>query len=166
MQYLLSTFCWLYFKQCIDGCIFDSCFLDGCFSDGYFLDGGFFDGCFLNFSLCKTSLGEARCLGNFYFLLTGCLSIQCFDSPRHSQLGHLWLPTPHCAALVWHANAMPSSGHQALPTQPLPREAEDSPRDERHFKHVLPSTHIPNLPLTKRGIFFVGSIYMPRTSSK
>ena len=36
---------------------------------------------FLTFSLCKTPLGETGCIGNPYFLLTGCLSIQFFNSP-------------------------------------------------------------------------------------
>ena len=56
----------------------------------------------LMFSLNKTPLGETGCLGNPYFVLTGCLGIQFFDSPisQHSQLSYLWLPTPHCAALV------------------------------------------------------------------
>ena len=51
----------------------------------------------------KTPLGETGCLSNPYFLLTGCLGIQFFDSPplsQHSQLGYCWLPTPHCAALA------------------------------------------------------------------
>ena len=67
----------------------------------------FWDGCFLGwllltFNLNKTPLGETECLSNPYFLLTGCLGIQFFNSPfsQHSQLGHPWLPTPHCAALV------------------------------------------------------------------
>ena len=34
----------------------------------------------LIFHLNKTPLGETRCLGNPYFLLTGCLGIQFFDS--------------------------------------------------------------------------------------
>ena len=34
----------------------------------------------LPFSLCKTPLGETGCLGNSYFLFTGCLSIHFFDS--------------------------------------------------------------------------------------
>ena len=29
----------------------------------------------------KTPLGETGCLSNLYFLLTGCLGIQFFDSP-------------------------------------------------------------------------------------
>ena len=35
----------------------------------------------LTFSLYKTPLGETGCLGNPYFLFTGCLSIQFFNSP-------------------------------------------------------------------------------------
>ena len=35
----------------------------------------------LIFSLNKTPLGEAGCLSNPYFLLTGCSGIQFFDSP-------------------------------------------------------------------------------------
>ena len=58
----------------------------------------------LIFSLNKTPLGETGCLSNPYFLLTGSSSIQFFNSPpplsQHSQLGYLWLPTPHCAAIV------------------------------------------------------------------
>ena len=58
----------------------------------------------LTFNLKKTPLGETGCLSNPYFLLTGCLDIQFFDAPppfsQHSQLGYLWLPTPHCAVLV------------------------------------------------------------------
>ena len=52
--------------------------------------------------ISKTPLGETGCLCNLYFLLTGCTGIQFFDSPlsQHSQLGHLWLPTPHCSALA------------------------------------------------------------------
>ena len=52
---------------------------------------------------CKTPLRETGSLGNPYFLLTGCLSIQFFDSPhfsQHSQLGHLWSFTPDYAAPV------------------------------------------------------------------
>ena len=96
-------------------------------------------------------------------LLTGCLSIQFFDSPQHNQLGQFWLPTPHCAAPVWHAGYhafqwSPSASH---PTEPLPREAEDFPRGERHFKHEPLLTYIIYLPLTKKSIL-VGYIYVLR----
>ena len=57
-----------------------------------------------NFSFFnKTPLGENGCLSNLYFLLTDCLGIQFFlfiPVSQHSQLGYLWLPTPHCAALM------------------------------------------------------------------
>ena len=33
----------------------------------------------------KTPLGQTGCLGNPYFLLTGCLGIQFLDSPPFSQ---------------------------------------------------------------------------------
>ena len=54
-------------------------------------------------SLCKTPVGVTVCLDNPYILLTGCLRIQFFDLPpfsQYSQLDHLWLPTPDCAAPV------------------------------------------------------------------
>ena len=35
----------------------------------------------LIFNLNKTPLGETGCLSNPYFLLTGCLGIQSFNSP-------------------------------------------------------------------------------------
>ena len=56
----------------------------------------------LIFSLNKTPLGETGCLSNPYFLLTGSSGIQFLIHPlsQHSQVGYLWLPTPHCAALV------------------------------------------------------------------
>ena len=45
-------------------------------------------------------------------LLTGCSSIQVFNSrpfPKHGQLDHTWWPAPHCAALVC------LTGHYATP---------------------------------------------------
>ena len=50
-------------------------------------------------SLCKIPLGETGYLGNPYFTYW-LPKHQVFDSPLplHSQLGYLWLPTPHCAA--------------------------------------------------------------------
>ena len=63
----------------------------------------------LTFNLNKTPLGETGCLP--YFLLTGCSSIQFFDSPppQHSQSAYLWLPNSHWAALVWF------TAHYAIP---------------------------------------------------
>ena len=45
-------------------------------------------------------------------LFTGYLSIQFFNStpfPKHSQSGHLWYPTTHCAVLA------SLTGHHAMP---------------------------------------------------
>ena len=58
---------------------------------------------------------------------------------QHSQLGCLWLPTPHCAAPVW------LTGHHAMPavTRCLPpREAEDFPRGSNHSKHMSLLTYL------------------------
>ena len=43
-----------------------------------------------------------------------------------------------CSTCVTYGKSCRAIGHQVLPTQPLPREAEDFPRGERHFKHVPP----------------------------
>ena len=58
---------------------------------------------------------------------------------RHGQLGCLWLPTPHCAALVslTENHVMP-----LVTNQPLPREAEDFPRGGNHSKHVPLLTYL------------------------
>ena len=56
--------------------------------------------------------------------------------PLHSQLGRLWLPTPHCAAPVWltgrHAIPLVT---RCFPPYP-PREAEDFPRGGNHSRHM------------------------------
>ena len=96
----------------------------------------------LTLSLCKTPLGETGCLDNPQFLFTGCLSIRFFDSTQHSQLDHLWLTVLHCAALVGLSGRHASHWSPVLPTQPLPREAEDFPRGKRHFKYVPPLTQL------------------------
>ena len=55
----------------------------------------------LIFNLNKTPLGETGCLSNPYFLLVAqASSFLIHPLSQHSQLGYLWLPTPHCAALV------------------------------------------------------------------
>ena len=94
------------FEQCRDGCFWMAAFgwllLDGCFwmtTSGWLL----LEWLLLTFSLCKTPLGETECLGTSYSLLTGCLSIQFFNSSHHGHLGHLLLPTAHCAEPVWLA---------------------------------------------------------------
>ena len=48
----------------------------------------------LTSNLKDTSWGETGCLGNPYFLFTGYLGIQFYNSSffQQSQLGYLWLP--------------------------------------------------------------------------
>ena len=93
--------------------------------------------------ILQDSLRRNWMLRELLFLSTGCLRTQFFDSPWHSQLGHLLLLTPHCTAPVW------LTGHYAVPfftrcfpTQPLPREVEDFPRDSNHFKHMPLLTYL------------------------
>ena len=68
-----------------------------------------------NWSYSKTPLGKIGCLVNLHLLayfLTLCLSIQFFyltPFSQHSQLGYLWLPCPHFAALAW------LTGRHAIP---------------------------------------------------
>ena len=92
----------------------------------------------LTYKLNKTPLGETGSLVNPCFLLTDCLDTSSFlihPLSQHSQLGYLWLPTPHCAALMpfhWSPSA----------SQPLPRKAEDFPRGGKHSNHVPLLTYL------------------------
>ena len=65
----------------------------------------------LTSNLKNTSWGETGCLGNPYFLFTGYLGIQFYNSSffQQSQLGCLWLPILYCLALAW------LTGHHAFP---------------------------------------------------
>ena len=135
----------------------------------------------LTFSLCKTPLGETGCLDNPWLLLTGCLSIQLFDSSV-TQSVRLPMATylSLCSTCVTYRTSCHAIGCQVLPTQPLPREAEDFPRGERYFKHVPPLTYLIYLSpkelylevvfkvyglsaFTKRRML-AGSIYVPKVS--
>ena len=85
----------------------------------------------LIFNLNKNPLGETGCLSSPYFLLTGCLGIQFFDSsPFPTQSVRLTLVTypSLCSTCVTYRTPCHAIGHQVLPSQPLPREAEDFPR--------------------------------------
>ena len=99
----------------------------------------------LIFNLNKTPLGEIGCLSNPYFLLTGCLGIQFFDSPPFpTQSVRLPLVTypSLCSTCVTYRMPCHAIGHHVLPTQPLPREVEDFPRGDKYFKHVPLLTYL------------------------
>ena len=100
----------------------------------------------LFFNLNKTPLGETGCPSNPYFLLTGCLGMQFFliHSPFPTQSVRLPLVTypSLCSTCVTYRTPCYSIGHQVLPTQPLPREAEDFPRGDKYFKHVHLLTYL------------------------
>ena len=117
-----------------------------------------------NLCLGRTFLGETGCLGNPYFLFTYYISTQFFDSPpfffpTQSVRSPLVSYPSLCSTCMTYSMLCAVIGYQVLPTQPLPREVEDFLRGDRHFKCA--SAHIPNLPLTKRGIL-LGSICMPK----
>ena len=42
-----------------------------------------------------------------------------------------------CSPCVTYGMSYHAIGHQVLPTQPLPREAQDFPREGKYFNHVL-----------------------------
>ena len=71
----------------------------------------------------KTPLGETGCLGNLYFLLTGCLGIQFFDLPpvitqSVRPLGYLPLTVQHlCHSQdIMPCHWSPSASHPTLIT--------------------------------------------------
>ena len=133
------SFCWLYASQSF------TAFRQVKKNNSYFAD---LDGwqvqlllawLLLNFSLCKTPLGETWCLGTLYFLLTGCIRIQFFNSPLTQSVRPPMVTYPSlCSTCVTYRTSCHAIGHQVLPTQPLPTEEEDFPRGERHFKRVPP----------------------------
>ena len=47
-----------------------------------------------------------------------------------------------CSTCVTYRRLCIAIGQQVLPTQPIPREAEDFPRGDKHFKHVSPLTYL------------------------
>ena len=99
----------------------------------------------LTFNLNKTPLRETRCLSNPYFLLTGCLGIQFFDAPPFpTQSVRLPLVTypSLCSTCVTYRTPCHAIGHQVLPTQPVPREAEYFLRGDKHFKNVALLTYL------------------------
>ena len=80
-------------------------------------------------SVCKTPLGES------------CLSIQFFDSPlTQSVRPPMFTYSSLSSTCVTYETPCHTIGNQALPSQPLPREAEDFPRAGNRSKHML--THL------------------------
>ena len=112
----------------------------------------------------KTSFGETGCLGNPYFLLTGCLGIQFFDLPpipAQSVRSPLVTYPSLCSTCVTYRTPCHAIGHHVLPTQPLfPREVEDFPRGDKHFKHVPLLMYL--IYFSSKGVYLAGIIYMPK----
>ena len=47
-----------------------------------------------------------------------------------------------CSTCVTYRTPCHAIGHLVLPTQPIPREAEDFPRGDKYFKHVPALTYL------------------------
>ena len=95
-------------------------------------------------------------------VFTGCSSIQfqfTVLSQTQSVRPHLVAFTSLCSPCVTYGRLCHTISHQVLPTQPLPREAED-------FLGVASaSAHIANLHPTKR-CYLVGSVYVLRAATE
>ena len=72
-----------------------------------------------------------------------------------SQATYGYLPLL-CSPCVTYRILCHAIGHPVLPTQPLPREAEDFPRGDKHFKHVPPLTYL--ICLSPKELYVVGLI--------
>ena len=79
-------------------------------------------------------------LGNPYFLLTGSLGVQFFNSffflPTQWSRPPLITYSSLCSTCMSYRTTCHPTGHQVLPTQPVPREAEDFRRGGMHSKHM------------------------------
>ena len=96
---------------------------------------------------CKTPLGETGCLGNPYFFALAA-SASSFLIHSHVTYGMPCHARGHLHSLTCDLrDAMPRQRSLTL----IPKEAEDFPRGEKHFKHVPPPTYL-ILFITKRFI--------------
>ena len=125
MQKLLSVLCWLYFKQCLDGCLLTLgksnllvIFLTSVNSK--------IESHFSNFGqdkiFNKTSLTETGYLGDPF----------ATQSVRLPLISYSLL----CSTCVTYRTSCLSIGHQVVSIQLLPGEAEDFSRDGSHYKHM------------------------------
>ena len=106
---------------------------------------------FFVYTLNKTPLEEIECLSKPYFfnffnpyllflkhsifwftLFFWAQSVRSPLAPHHSQ----------CSIFVTYGTPCCSIGHQVLPTQSLPREAEDFSRGSKYPKHVPLPAHL------------------------
>ena len=107
-----------------------------------------------SFTALKT-LGKSKNFNKTYFYL--------LVAKGSSFLIHLPIPVTYpslCSTCVTYRTPCYAIGHQVLPTQPLPREAEDFPRGHKHFKHVPLLTYL--IYFSPKGVNLVGPIYMPK----
>ena len=95
-----------------------------------------------------------------FFLLTGCLGIHPLIPTQPVRLP-LVTYSSLSTTCVTYRTPCHSIDNQLLPTQPLPREAEDFPRGDKYFKHVVLPTYL--IYFSPKGLYMVGPIYMPKS---
>ena len=66
-----------------------------------------------------------------------------------------------CSTCMTYRTPYHFIGHQVLLIQPLPREADNFPRGDKHCKHVPPLTYL--IYLSPLGVCILGSIYMSKS---
>ena len=88
--------------------------------------------------LNKTPLGETGCLSNLFYSLAAQLSNFLIHplSRTQSVTRHLVASTSLYNPCVNYGTLCHAIGLQVLPTQPLPREAEDLPKGGKYFNYV------------------------------
>ena len=111
------------------------------------------------FNKTKTPLGESGCLSNLYYLLAAQASSFLIHSPFPNTVSQARFSSLHLNVqlLCVLRNGMHAIGHQVLPSQPLPKEAEDFPRGGKYF-HVPLLTELIQFP--SKGITWQVSIYV------
>ena len=80
--------------------------------------------------------------------------------PTHSVRPPLVTYTSLCSTYVTYRTPCHAINHQVLPTQPLPKEAEDFPRGDKYFKCVPPLTCL--IYFSSNRVYMVDLIYMPK----
>ena len=84
-------------------------------------------------------------MADFWMAASNLDKTPVFDSPplptQSVRLLLVTCPSP-CSTCVTYKTPCHAIGHQVLHTKPMPREAEDFPRDDKYFKHVPLLTYL------------------------
>ena len=92
-------------------------------------------------------------------LLSGCLGIQFLINPYAKTVS-----PSLCSTYATYRTPCHVIGHHVLPTQRIPREAEDFPRGDKYFKHVPPLTYL--IYFSPKVVYMVGPIYVSKSPNR